>query len=155
MFFVFKALIVVACLIVILGVVRTWQMERAANQKLFVGGEAPTPAPDGLYNGNVPGRKVSWLGKKFNAATQTGINVFDDGNGVRGERYPFKTEEKKGVHDGVTVLAIDYNIPENPFWLRPILDEIVQVAPDKYLGKLHVRIIPGFPFTLAYFELSK
>ena len=156
MFFLIKIVIVLACLAVIFGVVRTWQMEHSPNQSRFVEGKKPMPAPDGLYNGSVSGPKVSWLGKKFNAAAQTGINIFDDGNGSKRERYPFKTSVSKGIRDaGADVVAIDYDIPGNPFWLRPILDEIVQIGPDKYLGKLHVRIIPGYPFTLAYFELSK
>lgn len=139
-----------------LGVWRTWQVEKSPNQALFVGGHAPTPAPDGLYHGTVPGRKVSWLGKKFDAAKSSGINVFDDGNGVKGERYPFTTSYTKGVRDkNVDVLAINYNVSANPVWLRFILDEVVEVAPGEYLGKLHLRIIPGYPFTLGYFKLLK
>ena len=38
---------------------------------------------------------------------------------------------------------------------RPHSDEIVQIAPNHYLGKLQVRIIPNYPFTLMFFELKK
>ncbi len=154
--FLIKLLIVLLSVVVILGMVRTWQMETSRNQILFAGGKAPEIALDGFYNGLVEGLEISWMGKKFDAATQTGINVFDDGNGVQEERYPFKTAFAKGIEDKHTdVITIDYNIPTNPFWLRPIIDEIVEVAPDTYLGKLHVRLIPGYPFTVSYFELSK
>ena len=138
------------------GAARTWQLEHSSNQTVFFEGTVPQPAPDGLYSGSIEGPKVSWLGKKFNAASSAGINVFDDGNGKQGERYPFKTAYGKGLRDmHIDVLTIDYNTPDNPFWMHPILDEIVQIGPDKYLGKLHVRLIPGHPFTLSYFELSK
>ena len=70
------------------------------------------------------------------------------------ERQPFKTYYGNGLRDkNLNVLVLDYDIPENPFWLRYIRDEIVQVAPNQYLGKLHLRVI-GFAFTLGYFELE-
>ena len=161
MIFLLKTLVVILFVILLFGFCCTWVVEHSYNQKQFLAGTAPNPTPDGLYSGTVPGHTVSWLGKKFNAASSTGINVFDDGkdtngNIIQGERYPFKTSYVKGSRDkNLDVLAIDYNIATNPFWLRLILDEIVQVAPGQYLGKLEVRIIPRFPFTLAFFELKK
>ena len=139
-----------------LGVWRTWNVQRQENQSVFLTGTIPDPRPDGLYHGIVPGHKVSWLGKKFTASDSAGINVFDDGNGIVGERYPFQTSVGKSVRDRtVGVLNIEYNLPENPFWLRLIVDEIVQVAPNQYLGKLHVRMIPGYPFAVGYFTLRR
>ncbi len=133
---------------------RTWQIEHSKNQSIFASGKVPNPLPSGLYSGSVPGHKVSWLGKKFDATSSTGINVFQQGS-TTVEEYPFKTYVGKGLRDkGISVLKIDYNSPSNPFWLRFILDEIVEVSPGQYLGKLHV-IIATFPFTLGYFELKK
>ncbi len=138
-----------------LCVLRTMQMEHTKDQLLFSGGTVPRPAPEGLYQGSVTGARVSWKGKKFVSATATGINVFAGESGEV-EKYPFKTSYEKGLRDSdLDVLAIDYNLPENPWWLRPVIDEIVAVAPDEYLGKLHIRLIPGYPFTLAYFRLKK
>lgn len=138
------------------GLVRTWHMEHSKNQKLFLGGVVPNPAPDGLYRGSVSGPKVSWLGKRFSAATSRGINSFDDDTDGQREQYPFRTYVGKGLRDlGTDVFKIDYNVPENPWWLRTILDEIVEIDPGHYLGKVHVQLIPGYPFTLAYFELEK
>ena len=147
-------------------ILRTWQLEHSANQKLFASGTIPNPLPDGLYNGSVSGHTFSWLGKKFFATTSRGINIFTPldiklSNGVNQnstttEKYPFKTSLGKGLRDKtLDVFQIDYNIPANPFWLRPILDEIVEITPGHYLGKLQARFIPGFPFTLSYFELKK
>jgi hypothetical protein len=153
-----KFIVVVVVLVlasIVLGIARTWQEEHSENQKLFSSGSAPNPMPDGFYSGSVPGHTFSWQGKKFFAASSTGINVFTSGSTTE-EKYPFVTSIGKGVRDTTRdVLKIDYDIPSNPFWLRPILDEILQIAPGQYLGKLQLRIIPGFPFTLGYFELKK
>ena len=167
-----KIIVAIIAVLIVLGVLRTRQLERSANQKVFAGGTVPNPLPNGLYNGTVPGHTVSWLGKKFFATGEsasggdapegTGINVFAPldiklSNGVTtSEKYPFKTSVGKGAHDGtLDVIKIDYNIPGNPLWLKPILDEVVEVSPNKFLGKLQLRIIPGYPFTLTYFELAK
>ena len=99
--------------------------------------------PNGFYKGSV-GFKTSWEGKKFNAENSSGINLFDGQ-----EKYPFKTYEEKDV------LKIDYNLPENPFWVRLILDEIVEISKDKYLGTIKLRLIPGFPVTIGHFRLEK
>ena len=138
----------------IVGFVRNYQVAHNDAAQKFLAGKVPNPSPGGFYEGTVPGHKVSWLGKKFTSPT-AGVNVFKDGESTR-EKYPFVTSVGTGLKDReIQVLKIDYAIPENPFWLRPIIDEIVEVAPGEYLGKLHVRIIPGFPFTLAFFNLKK
>ncbi len=152
--FIFKFIVLIILICILSGMWRTWFLEESLNQKLFVAGSMPNPMPNGLYSGTI-GRKVSWLGKKFEAKSQTGINLFEDKNG-KSQKYPFKTFVGRGVRDkGTVVLKIDYNISGNPFWLRFILDEIVEVSPDHYLGKLHVVAIPGFVFTLGFFELKK
>ncbi len=156
LFLLIKILIALAVAGVVLGILRTWQTQYNDNQKSFLKGTVPNPAPDGLYKGIVPGYTLSWLGKKFDAARARGINLFNDGGDVRGERYPFTTSVGKGLRDiNLDVIKIEYNIPGNPFWLRLLVDEIVEVAPGKYLGKLHALIVPGYPFALGYFELSR
>lgn len=123
----------------------------SSNQKLFLSGKVPNPKPNGFYRGSLKRLKTPWQGKKFDEGTSTGINLI---NGK--EVYPFKTYVGKGLKDkNLNVLKIDYNTPENPFWVRLILDEIVQISPNKYLGKVHLKIIPGLPFTLGYFNLEK
>ena len=152
--FVVKLVAIVFVLVIILGFLRTWQMEHSKSQTIFEGGKVPSPLPDGLYKGSVPGHTFSWQGKKFDSANNKGINIFDE-NGTTTENYPFKTSVTKGLRDkNLEVVKIDYNIIGNPFWLRIIVDEIVEIAPGDYLGKLHVRII-GFTFTLGYFQLKK
>lgn len=144
---------------------RTLQMKKEPNQHDFSHGSVPSPKPDGFYQGHA-GFDSRWVGKKFNAENSTGINVFKSkskdepasaqGSGVAKEKYPFVTSVGTGLFDEkLFVLKIDYNIKGNPFWIRWILDEIVQVAPNEYLGKMHIRLIPGFPFSVLYFELKK
>ncbi len=137
------------------GVWFTSRVEHSPNQTLFIDGTVPDPKLDGFYPGTVSNLPTaSWLGKKFNAAQATGTNVFKDGSSTV-EQYPFVTTAQAGLRDIETqVLAIDYNIPENPFWLRPVLDEIVEVTPGHYLGKMHIRIFK-YSFSILYFELTK
>lgn len=156
--FVIKLLGIVSVVVILAAMVfgfwRTWQVQHSENQKIFLAGSIPNPMPDGLYKGTI-GKKVSWVGKKFNASNSTGINSFDN-NGQKSEKYPFNMYVDKGLADkNLTVLKIDYNITENPFWARIILDEIVQTSENTYLGKVMIKIIPRYPFALGYFNLVK
>ncbi len=142
-------------LLILIGfTVRTLQLSWTTNQQSFKKGTV-TQMPDGLYAGSVGETKVSWLGKKFNLSAMTGINLFANADGSTVEKYPFAFSVGKGSHDSISVIKIDYDYGNNPFWLRLILDEIVEVAPGEYLGKLQLRIIPGYPFTLSFFSLTK
>lgn len=136
----------------IFGLFRTIKIQTSPNQMLFLSGHIPKPLPDGLYKGSVAGYKISWKGKRFDSKNQKGINIFNTNE----EKYPFKTYIGKGIRDtSLDVYKIDYNIPQNPLWLRFILDEIVGVEKGKYLGKVHINLIPGIPITLGYFRLEK
>jgi hypothetical protein len=141
--------------VTVYGLVRTHKVESDPRQKLFLAGHAPVPPPTGLYRGSLQGREVSWKGKKFKPESDAGINMFNTENGRLEERYPFRTWVGKGKKDKrLDVLKIDYAISGNPFWLRRILDEVVETAPGKMLGKVHVRWILGITFTMGFFELE-
>lgn len=121
------------------------------NQAKFDKGNISDTGPDGFYKGNnFSGLGKKWMGKTFDAANHSGINTFPDGN-----RYTFNVYKAQGLRDNKTVLRLDYNLKGNPFWMRSIKDEIVEVAPGHYLGKVNFKIIPGLPVTATYFELSK
>ncbi len=155
---------------------------------LFARGVAPDPPLDGRYDGALlhltlaPGADVllesllglwmPWLGKRFEAATSSGENVFDMGAYRTGERvtppayrawWPedvssyralrFTTSVGAGRLDsGVEVLRIDYDLPENPPPLRQIVDELVAVQPGVYLGQAIWRRFGGH--RLAWFTLE-
>ena len=133
------------------GVILTIISRLIPAQKAFEGGTLPEGL-EGFYQGRLAGLSLPWRGKFFNK--ESGLNRFH----VFGQRdlFEFKISQGPGLTDPtVTVLKIDYNIPENPFWLRLILDELVQIGPDNYLGKAHLRLISSLPFTVVYFRLSK
>lgn len=137
------------------GVIRTIMLEHAFEAQLFANGKVPDPLPYGFYKGNISILGYQWLGKKFDRGSAKGINVFfHDGNTF--DSFPFITYVDKEVKDSsIAVLRIDYDMPNNPLWVRPVLDEIVEVGTGKYLGKAYIRIIPFYPFLVTYFWLEK
>lgn len=136
------------------GIVRSYKVEHDSRQKVFENGSAPKNL-DGFYKGSANFNTKSWIGKSFDKKTRRGMNNFKK-NGKITKAFPFKTYTGLGIRDKNTkVLKIDYNIPENPLWLRMVLDELVEIAPNKYLGKAHLRLIPGLSFTLVYFALER
>jgi hypothetical protein len=138
------------------GVVRTQKVEGDPRQTVFVSAHVPDAAIDGLHRGSLQGREVTWKGKKFRAADHTGINVFLTKTGGLEERYPFRTYVGKGIKDKKTdVLKIDYGQKSNPWWLRRIVDEVVETEPGVLLGKVHVKWVLGMTFTMGYFKLEK
>ncbi len=147
------ALLLLAAMIgTAIGLYQTRKVERDPGHAKFRRGSLPEPRPKGFLKGNVfTGLGQDWQGKVFDRAQQTGINRFVDG-----DRYAFKTYPAPGLRDkDIQALRIDYNQPGNPLWLRFIVDEIVETSPGRYLGKIHVKVIPGLPFTLGYFELTR
>lgn len=163
--------------IIILGSLITFIIERSPYQPAFVAGRAPDQGPDGFHPGEAHvlfDKKTPWLGKQFDRQAQIGFNIFtplgarilkvasplyqkfsvnEEGNT---RAYYFKTYIGKGRKDVNTdVFKLDYDMPENPFWIRAILDEVVEIAPREYLGKIHVKFLPGFFVTIGYFGLRE
>ena len=134
--------------------VRTHQVEKMPEQAEFLKGTVPHPLPVGPLHGTVVGLKkppLDWSGKVFDAGG-TGRNRFTV-HGTDMEKYAFRLVPSRGIRDARDVIRIDYDIPGNSWWMRKVLDEIVQTGPNTYLGKAHVRILPGIPFTLGFFRL--
>lgn len=160
---------------------------------LFRKGTVPDPALDGRYTGRLlaidigPGLTplfqslvrswMPWLGKSFNAAEQSGENIFAEDsyplarifnpfyNGFTPEGsdtyrgFAFRTYAAPGVFDpDRLVLKIDYDLESNPrLTVRRVLDELVQLDDNVYLGKAHVRwwLRSANEWqTVAYFSLS-
>lgn len=146
------------------------------NQK-FSEGIAPDLPPQGFYKGTAHilfDKPVPWLGKSFDSANQLGFNIFTplgakllkvmtplykrfgvnkDGNT---DAFYFKTRTEPGLKDPqLNVIKLDYDSRGNPVLIRVILDEIVEVAPDEFLGKIHLKVFPQFYSTIGYFSLKK
>lgn len=147
-----------------------WQAE-------FVAGKLPDSLPDGFYEGTahlLGGRPVPWLGKFFEPAHHQGFNIFTPAGAIllklvtpfyKGFRentegntdaYYFKTSASAGFRDTqIDTFKLDYNSPGNPFLIRIILDEIVETAPNEFLGKVHMKVFPGYYSTIGFFGLRK
>lgn len=133
-----------------------FRSDKSPEAQEFITGTSPNPSLDGMYKGNeFKGMGASWMGKQFNSAQNTGINNFRGKDTAVEQRYEFSTSVKNGLRNkDKTVLLLDYNVIGNPIWLRFIRDEIVQVSPNHYLGKIHVKIGP-IVTTIGYFRLDK
>jgi hypothetical protein len=115
---------------------------------------------------------LPWGGKRFDAESQTGDNLLarsaripakaiwpryrleESGDGqLVGFRFRTYVEPAK-LDDGLEALKIDYDSEENPgLLIRDILDELVQVVPGAYLGKMLLRRGGGWRL-MAYFALQ-
>jgi hypothetical protein len=122
----------------------------------------------------IMGRWMPWQGKTFSPSSNTGDNIFtNDGRWLARLLWPayrgyvldgpahtralrFRTYSGPGQLDpGVLVFKIDYDWDVNPrFIVRQVLDELVQVEDDYYLGKALLRGRAGRYVCAAYFALS-
>lgn len=146
------SLAIIACAY---GFYRTWKTGIASEYRRFLAGTVPATLPDGPWNGTADELgNISWKGKKFLGGGQ-GINVFEK-SGVKSEAYPFTLFVANSIgFPGKNILKLDYGRPENPLWLRFIVDEMVSVGDNKFLGIVYITLIPGTPFRMGYFRLEK
>lgn len=155
----------------------TFVVGKSRRQGEFLLGRLPAEPPDGFYRGSaylLGSGPVPWLGKSFEPGNRKGFNIFTptgasllrvltpfyklfrvnpDGNT---DAYYFNTGTGTGYKDkGISTFKLDYDLPENPFLIRIILDEIVEVAPQEFLGKVHLKVFPGYYATIGFFGLKK
>lgn len=157
--------------------------------EIFAQGAVPSPALNGpdqgallttslnpvwdAVNRALFGLWLPWKGKVFDAAAQTGDNMFtNDGLLLARLVFPgykdyvadgpsqsraltFRTYTGAGKDDpGLQVLKLDYDLDVNPsFVVRDVLDELVQVGEGYYLGKAHLHW-RGRWRCAAYFALA-
>ena len=121
---------------------------------------------------------MPWLGKSFDSYKNSGQNILRRGSyplarllnpfyrgfksdGPKSYRaFAFRTYVGLGVADPDRhVLKIDYDLEENPvLTVQRVLDELVQLADNLYLGKAHVHWWwrpAGDWQTVAYFTLQR
>lgn len=101
-------------------------------------------------------RRFPWRGKSFVSRTNgergDGINrVFGDAAPLRWFR--FETFIGPSRADGGQAFQLDYDNPDNPFFIRAIKDEVRKVGPGLYLGQAYV-VWFGKPRLALYFALS-
>jgi hypothetical protein len=114
---------------------------------------------------------MPWQGKVFDPDTSSGVNRFlpnvrlpmkavwprytpEEMTAQRVEAFPFRNNLAPGALDpDLDVYKIDYDFEANPdFMIRRILDELVQVAPGRYLGKVLFRVGDRF-HPIGFFSL--
>jgi hypothetical protein len=122
----------------------------------------------------ITGAWMPWAGKRFNSADSRGDNVlagsarwpakllwplYNTGAAQGGRSaFDFETQLEPGKNDpDVTVLKIDYHdVESNPrLLIRSIRDELVEVVPGAYLGKMLWRHDSERHTLLAYFALRQ
>jgi hypothetical protein len=110
---------------------------------------------------------LPWLGKRFDAQAQRGTNSLSrlgllarpitkvHKAGDQYEAFPMTNRVERGKIDpGTDVLVIDYaSLPDNPWPVSHIRDELVEIVPNTYLGKMLWRQGNAY-YLLAYFALK-
>jgi hypothetical protein len=117
---------------------------------------------------------MPWQGKTFDPEAKEGRNVFTNSfravqrtiwpgydldwplDDRRFVTFPFTTWDGASVFTpgGADVLKIDYEHPQSPWLIRDILDELVQIDEDLFLGQALLRL-RGRLHRAAWFELRR
>ncbi len=98
-------------------------------------------------------RLFPWRGKSF---TPTGLSAGEGINRVVSDRLRlFRFETSIGPSRGgdFDALHLDYDLPQNPAFIRAIEDEIRQLSPGLWLGQAYLRI-GRQPVLILYFGLQ-
>jgi hypothetical protein len=93
-----------------------------------------------------------WGGKSFNSSSsQRGAGI----NRVRilGNVFRFETRVGPSQVDGKPCLILDYDLPQNPWFIRKIHDELRQVSPSLFLGPAMWKTRAGAKLVL-YFAIA-
>lgn len=91
-----------------------------------------------------------WRGKTF--AADTGSNLWLPGFGARFAHY--RIEHRDSPVDDQPVVWLDYDVPENPRWLRPIRGEARQLRTGQLLCRMNWQTGKGL-VPLLYFTLTE
>ncbi|MEZ4376278.1 MAG: hypothetical protein R3B07_36070 [Polyangiaceae bacterium] len=118
---------------------RLFDLDRLAGapkgRMLTLAGGLGKPTPRRVLARLAKGALFPWRGKSF----QTLDRLNQRGAGINrvlllGEKFPFDTFVEASAIDGKSCIRLDYDKPENPFFIRVIRDELREVAKDLYLG---------------------
>lgn len=99
-------------------------------------------------------RSFPWRGKSFRPLAHDrgeGINrVLSD----RLKLYRFETSIQPSLAGDFTCVELDYDLPENPFFIRAIRDEIRSLGSGLYLGQAYL-MLRDRPNLVLYFGLAR
>jgi len=96
-------------------------------------------------------RAFPWRGKSFRSRDTA------HGEGVNravllGDVFGFDTRLDTSAVDGRPCIVLDYDVPENPFVVRAIRDELREVSPGLFLGPALLR--PAGSRLILYFAID-
>jgi hypothetical protein len=98
-----------------------------------------------------------WDGKTFSSVDDRhgrGINRVQLSSVLgRQSLFPFETRIEASAVDGRKAIVLDYDLPENPSYIRLIHDEIREVEPGLYLGPAMLKTARG-KVTALWFALD-
>jgi len=94
-----------------------------------------------------------WGGKSFSGTGRAGNGINRVHLGGRHALFPFLTAVVPSVIDGAPCIALDYDLPDNPGFIRAIHDEVREVAPGLYLGPAMWKSADG-PALVLWFGLD-
>lgn len=97
-----------------------------------------------------------WGGKNFQAISDM------QGEGInrinllvsRQQWYPFKILVVRSMLDGKGCIYLDYDLPQNPWFIRKIRDELREVSPGLFLGPAMWKDNHGGASVLLWFALD-
>lgn len=98
-----------------------------------------------------------WAGKSFHDSgtpTSGGINRVRLGRAGRHRLFPFETRVGPSAVDGGPCVILDYDLPDNPAFIRKIHDEIRLVEPGLWLGPAMWKT-DGAPVHVLWFALDR
>jgi hypothetical protein len=99
-------------------------------------------------------QRFAWHGKSFVSISDSqgwGWNRLAVGP-VLGA-FPFRTSIAPSRNDGAPALALDFDVPRNPWWERRMWDELREVIPGVLLGTTGLRLFGRYR-PLAWFAVD-
>jgi hypothetical protein len=104
----------------------------------------PVMPPDGRLRRAVrafAGSSVfPWRGKSFSPRGEDGGEGKNRVVRDRWKLYRFETLIDRSRAGDFDCVQLDYDLPENPFFIRAIKDEIREIAPKLYLGQAYLQL---------------
>ena len=108
------------------------------------------PSVDAIMERWAGSNVFPWGGKSFRPLAPTvgrGINRLAGG---ALKMYPFLTEIGPSRAGDFDALQLDYDLPENPFFIRAIKDEVRELAPSLWLGRAYMELGGNSHFVLFF-----
>lgn len=114
-------------------------------------------APARVRRAIVSSSLFPWAGKTFDTVNERhgkGINRINLLGRAALAWFAFDTVFADSCIDGKPCVKLDYDLPQHPFFLRAIVDELREAAPGLLFGPAQIRIGRRAPVPVLYFSLA-